>query len=112
MAKYLGIVILTVSVLSFAFYSLRFGLRGIGIDLSEETYIYTPDRTFTNIAIFSHMILGAAAMDLVPFQLVGRVRVRHAGLHRMVGRVIVIASVAVAVGGLSTSPCAARSRDR
>ncbi len=71
MAKYLGIALLAVSVLSFASYSLRFGLRGMGIDLSEETYIYTPDGTFTNIAIFSHMILGAAAVVLVPMQLVG-----------------------------------------
>jgi uncharacterized membrane protein len=101
MARYLGIALLAVSVLSFASYSLRFGLRGMGIDLSEETYIYTPDGTFTNIAIFSHMILGAAAVVLVPMQLVGRVRVLHPWLHRMVGRVIVIASIAVAVGGLT-----------
>ena len=101
MAKYLGIALLAVSVLSFASYSLRFGLRGMGIDLSEETYIYTPDGTITNIAIFSHMILGAAAVVLVPMQLVGRVRVLHPWLHRMVGRVIVIASIAVAVGGLT-----------
>lgn len=99
-ARYSGLVLLALCVLGFAAYSLRFGLRGLGIDLSEETYIYTPGGTFTNLAIFSHMILGAAAMVLVPFQLIGRIRQRLPWLHRMVGRVIVLASVTVAVGGL------------
>lgn len=100
MARYSGLVLLALCVLVFAAYSLRFGLRGLGIDLSGETYIYTPGGTFTNLAIFSHMVLGAAAMVLVPFQLIGRVRQRHPWLHRMVGRVIVLASITVAVGGL------------
>jgi len=101
MARYMVVILLAVFVLGFASYSLRFGLRGIGIDLSDETYIYTTDATFTNLAIFSHMILGAAAMVLVPIQLVSRLRQRHPWLHRMVGRVIVIASTSVAIGGLA-----------
>ena len=101
MAGCLGLVLLAVFVLGFAAYSLRFGLRGIGLDLSDETYIYTPGGTITNIAIFSHMILGAVAMVLVPFQPVAWLRRRYPWLHRMAGRVIVTASVVVALGGLA-----------
>ncbi|MCC5984780.1 MAG: DUF2306 domain-containing protein [Rhodobacteraceae bacterium] len=100
MVRYLGVVVLGTAALGFAAYSLRFGLRGLGIDLSEVTYIYTPGGTFANLAIFGHMILGAAAMVLVPFQLIARIRQRHPWLHRMIGRVIVLASITVAVGGL------------
>jgi hypothetical protein len=39
-------------------------------------------------------------MALVPLQLINRVRMRHPWLHRMTGRVIVIASILVALGGL------------
>ena len=99
-ARYAGLALLALCVLGFAAYSLRFGWRGLGIDLSGETYIYTPGGTVTNFAIFSHMILGAAAMVLVPFQLIGRIRRRQPWLHRMLGRVIVLSSIAVAVGGL------------
>lgn len=101
MAGYLGLLVLALFILGFAAYSLRFGLRGISLDLSDETYIYTPDSAFTNIAIFSHMILGALAMLLVPFQPIERIRRRYPLLHRIAGRVIVVASIAVALGGLA-----------
>ena len=100
MARYSGLVLLALFVLGFAAYSLRFGLRGLGLDLSEETYIYTPGGAVTNLAIFSHMILGAIAMVLVPFQLIGGIRMRHPWLHRVTGRVIVLAAITVAIGGL------------
>lgn len=100
LARYAGVLLFAICVLGFAAYSLHFGLRGIGIDLSEETYIYTPGGTFANIAIFSHMALGALAMVLVPFQLINRIRQSYPRLHRTVGRLIVISSILVAVGGL------------
>ena len=99
-AGYLGVALFILFLLGFAAYSLRFGLRGLGIDLSEESYIYTPGGTLANFAIFSHMILGALAMVLAPMQLIGRIRRRHTRLHRMLGRVIVLASIVVALGGL------------
>ena len=37
MAGYSGLILLALCVLGLAAYSLRFGLRGLGIDLSEET---------------------------------------------------------------------------
>ncbi len=101
MAGYSGLLLLGLFILGFAAYSLRFGLRGVRLDLSDVTYIYTPGDTFTNIAIFSHMILGALAMVLVPFQPIRRLRRRFPWLHRMVGRLIVFASAFVALGGLA-----------
>lgn len=98
--KLFGIALLTLPVLGFAAYSLRFGLRGLGLDLSDETYIFTPDGPVPNLAIFSHMILGAAVMVLVPLQLSRRLRARYPALHRTVGRVIVIAAMIIALGGL------------
>ncbi len=101
MAAYAGGALFAVSLLGFAAYSLRFGLRGVGTDLSDETYIYTPGGPFVNIAIFSHMILGGVAMVLAPVQLSSRIRMRLPRLHRVTGRVIVGASIAVALGGLA-----------
>ena len=99
-AKWLGLALLAVPVLGFALYSLRFGVRGLALDLSEESYIYTPDGVFPNLAIFLHMLLGAVAMALAPLQLVSGLRMRSPRLHRMSGRVIVVASIVVALGGL------------
>lgn len=99
-AKLLGAALLAVPIVGFAVYSLRFGIRGLGLDLSQESYIYTPDGLLPNLAIFSHMLLGAAVMVLAPLQLIGQLRRRYPWLHRMSGRVIAIASIIVALGGL------------
>ncbi len=100
-AKYLGIALLAVPLLGFAAYSLRFGIRGFGVDLTQETYIYTPDGPFTNAAIFSHMVLGGLIMMLAPLQVIGRLRTNYPRVHRITGRAIVAASLIVALGGLS-----------
>ncbi len=100
LAKYLGVALLAVPVLAFAAYSLRFGLRGLGTDLSEETYIYTPDGPISNGAIFMHMLLGGLIMVLAPLQLIARVRTDYPQVHRVAGRVVVMSSIAVALGGL------------
>lgn len=91
---------LALPMLGFAAYSLRFGLRGLGLDLSDETYIFTPDGPVPNLAVFSHMVLGAAAMVLAPLQLSARLRARFPGLHRGTGRTVVLFAMAVAIGGL------------
>ena len=100
-AKYLGVALIAVPVLAFAAYSARFGMRGFGLDLSEETYIYTADGPLTNLAIFSHMLLGGMVMVLAPLQLVSWLRIRYPHVHRITGRVVVIASILVALGGLA-----------
>jgi len=99
-AKYLGVALIAVPVLMFAAYSARFGIRGLGLDLSGETYIYTADGPLTNLAVFSHMLLGGMVMVLIPLQLVSRVRRRYPRVHRITGRVIVVASILLALGGL------------
>jgi hypothetical protein len=100
-AKLLGIAALAVPLLGFAVYSLRFGFRGLGLDLSQETYLYTPDTVLPNLAVFAHMLLGAIVMVLAPLQLVGRLRHRAPRLHRVAGRVIVTGAILGALCGLA-----------
>ena len=100
-AKYLSVALIAVSVLAFAAYSIQFGVRGLGLDLSQVTYIYTAGGPLTNLAIFSHMLLGGMVMVLAPLQLVSRLRTRYPRVHRITGRVVVIASILVALGGLT-----------
>ena len=100
LAKWFGGAVLAAPVLGFAFYSARFGVRGLGLDLSQETYIYTPDGLLPNLAVFSHMLLGAAVMAFAPLQLISGLRLRYPWLHRMTGRAIVIGAIVVALGGL------------
>lgn len=99
-AKFLGVALIAVPVLIFAAYSARFGIRGLGLDLSGETYIYTPSGPLTNLAIFSHMLLGGMVMVLIPLQLVSELRRRYPRVHRITGRVVVVASIMLALGGL------------
>lgn len=99
-AKGLGIALLAIPLFGFAAYALRFGIRGLGVDLTHETYIYTPDGLFTNAAIFSHMVLGGGIMILAPLQLIGHLRRRYPRAHRITGRAITIAALVVALGGL------------
>ena len=101
LAKYLLAVVFGSLGLAFAFYSLRFGARGLVTDLSQETYIYTPNGVATNLAIFSHMAVGALLMVVAPLQLVGRIRSRHPAVHRVTGRCLIVGSVLVALGGLA-----------
>lgn len=100
-AQYLALAILALLGAGFAYYSLRFGFRGFTLDLSRETYIYTPGGALTNLAIFSHMVLGGLIMVIAPLQLLGRVRAKHPAVHRLTGRVIVFASILIALGGLA-----------
>ncbi|MCC6006332.1 MAG: DUF2306 domain-containing protein [Rhodobacteraceae bacterium] len=95
-----GLTLLAVPVLAFAAYSLLFGLRGLGLDLTDETYLYTPDGTSANLAVFSHMVLGALIMVLAPLQLIASLRARFPAAHRVLGRVVVTASIVTALGGL------------
>lgn len=97
---YLGIALLAVSGLAFAAYAMVFGLRGLGLDLSSETYLYTPDSVPPNLAVFSHMVLGGLIMLLAPLQLIGQVRSRYPRLHRIAGRVVVAGAIITALGGL------------
>ncbi len=98
--KYLVLAIFALLGLVFAVYSMQFGVRGLVSDLSQETYIYTPDGLLNNLAIFSHMAIGALLMVFAPLQLIGRIRSRYPAVHRITGRWLVTGSALVAVGGL------------
>lgn len=100
-ARCLAIAVVAVLALAFAAYSLRFGLRGLVADLSDETYLHAAGAPWANLAVFSHMALGAAIMLLAPLQLVTAIRVRYPRLHRVSGRVVIGAALATALGGLS-----------
>ncbi len=97
---YLVLAVFAALGLAFAAYSMRFGVRGLGIDLSAETHLYTPGDERANLAIFAHMILGAAIMVLAPLQLSARLRARRPRVHRAVGYVIFTGAMATALGGL------------
>jgi hypothetical protein len=97
---YTAIIVLAVPGLAFAVYSARLGLRGLGTDLSAETYIFTPDRPILNAAIFGHMVLGGVMMALAPVQLVPWLRSRYPVIHRAIGRLTILMAMAVALAGL------------
>ncbi len=100
-ARYLLVASFAIVGLAFIGYSIRFGLRGLALDLSAQTYLYTPGAALPNLAIFSHMILGGTIMVLAPLQLSGRLRARRPRLHRATGYVIFTGAVATAIGGLA-----------
>lgn len=99
-ALYLGVAVFAVLGAGFVTYSVVFGVRGLGFDLSQESYLYTPGGAISNLAVFSHMILGGLIMLLAPLQLIGRLRMRYPRLHRNSGRLIIVAAIATALGGL------------
>lgn len=39
--------------------------QGLGLDLSDETYIFTPDGPVPNLAVFLHMVLGFALYGIL-----------------------------------------------
>lgn len=88
-------------VLPFALYAARFGMRGLTSDLSAETYLYTADRWLPNLALFSHMLGGAAITVLAPVQLYTGLRRRRLRAHRWAGRLIILLSLTSALGGLA-----------
>lgn len=91
--------LLALLILPFAYYAFDFGQAGLRDDLASPHYLRSP-QTAANIAIFAHMITGAAITLLIPFQLVGPLRRRAPRLHRLSGRLITIAAITTAVGGL------------
>jgi len=92
--------LLALLMLPFALYAVDFGGRALSGTLVEPHYLQG-DNAMRNLAIFSHMILGAALTLLAPLQLIKPLRKRWPALHRWAGRVIVPAAVLTAFGGLT-----------
>lgn len=97
----IALALLTLLSAPFVAYAAHFGLRGLFSDLSAETYLYTAGRWLPNIALFSHMMGGAVVTALVPLQLYTGLRRKWLRAHRWAGRLIVLLSLAAAVGGLT-----------
>lgn len=93
--------LLALLALPFVAYAARFGLRGLTSDLSGETYLFTAGRRLPNLAVFGHMLGGAALTVLAPAQLLTGARRRFLGAHRWAGRAVVALSLATALGGLA-----------
>lgn len=90
-------------ILPFALYAFDFGQAGLRDDLTAPHYLRSMEPA-ANVAIFAHMITGAAITILVPFQLVGPLRRRTPRLHRYAGRFITVAGIVTALGGLVYIP--------
>ena len=55
----------------------------------------------SGLSAYAHLVGGAIALAIGPFQLSGRIRSRHLSLHRLLGRVYVTAIAFGGLGGLS-----------
>ena len=97
------LVLLVLLTLPFAIYAINFAQGGLRDAMPEPHYIRS-DNLIANLSIFSHMAAGAAITVLVPLQLIPSLRLRLPALHRWSGRLIIIAAVATAVGGLVYIP--------
>ncbi len=94
-----SLVLLALLIVPFALYAIDFGQSGLRDALPEPHYIQS-ENTVANVSVFVHMATGAAITALVPFQLIPAIRRRWPALHRWSGRLIIVAGVATAVGGL------------
>ncbi|MEM1077412.1 MAG: DUF2306 domain-containing protein [Pseudomonadota bacterium] len=86
--------------LPFAVYAAVFGWRGLTSDLSAESYLYASGARGAETALSLHMLCGAALTALVLIQAQPVLRRRWPGLHRGMGRILVVGALTTALGGL------------
>ena len=98
-AQTTALLLVALLALPFVLYAANFGQAGLRNALPEPHYIFSANLP-ANLAVFIHMGTGALITLLVPFQLIGPQRRRFPRLHRWSGRVIVIAAIITAIGGL------------
>jgi hypothetical protein len=84
----------------FMLHSVALGARGLGQDLTGLSRLYHPGDRVATLAIFAHMVAGGAITLLAPLQLIPVLRWRWPGLHRALGRLIVVAGLVAGLGGL------------
>ncbi|GFE52248.1 DUF2306 domain-containing protein [Roseobacter cerasinus] len=101
LSLWIGWGLLILLALPFVHWSLTSGVGPLtGADLADNRF-YTPQLTLANLAIFSHMALGAGLMLFIPLQVWPGLRQRWPGYHRWMGRVLCLAGVIVGLGGLT-----------
>ena len=61
----------------------------IGIGASATFYLREPANLGFPTVVALHVVLGAVYLVFAPFQFVKRIRSRHLGYHRRMGRVLV-----------------------
>lgn len=83
----------------FVLHSISFGWRGTTPPW-PDSYLFIADGAAVNAIVALHMMLGATAMLLIPFQLVATIRIRWPAVHRVCGRLVIAGAVATAIGGL------------
>jgi Predicted membrane protein (DUF2306) len=75
----------------------------VGTGASATFYLREPANLgflgFTTIVAL-HVVLGAVYLVFAPFQFVKRIRYRHLGYHRRMGRALVVVSLVVGVTAL------------
>ncbi len=98
-AQTTALLLVALLALPFGLYSLEFAQGGLRNALPEPHYIRS-DNLSANLAIFTHMGTGALITVLAPFQLIAPLRRRFPRLHRWSGRIITLAAVITAIGGL------------
>ncbi|WP_102107019.1 DUF2306 domain-containing protein [Oceaniglobus roseus] len=96
-----ALALLWLLALGFVLYAAGFGWRGLTRDLSGQTYLYTHGGWAANLAVFGHMLAGAAITCLAPLQVSAALRRRFPALHRGMGRVLVAGGMLAGLGGLA-----------
>lgn len=95
-----SLVLTALLVLPFSLYALQFGQGGLRNALPKPHYLLS-DQTAANITVFIHMMTGGVITCLVPLQLIRPLRQIYPALHRWTGRIIVVAAIPTAIGGLA-----------
>ncbi|MEL7100312.1 MAG: DUF2306 domain-containing protein [Pseudomonadota bacterium] len=95
----IGLAVLAIAVQGFVWHSAQRGVLGFGGD--AEALGRLSGTATSNAAIFAHMILGALVTLLSVVQLAGPVRRRWPRVHRVSGRVLAVAALLTALGGLA-----------
>ena len=86
--------------LPFAYYAVERGMSLTDPGEQALSRLFHGGAALSNIAIYGHMIAGGLITALAPLQLSGVLRRRAAGLHRMLGYVLVSAAILTSLGGL------------
>jgi uncharacterized membrane protein len=98
-AKPLGTVALLAAALSsvlMAAVSYRFVPQGVAVAMEHMAYHLDGNA----LALYAHIGIAPVALAVMPFQFWGRLRARHKGLHRLLGRIYVAAVLISGTAGL------------
>lgn len=96
----IGLTLLFVLMADFTRRSVWLGLWGLTNDLDGHSAFYSALMPVVTFIMFSHMITGAALLVMAPLQLIAPIRRNWPGVHRWMGRVMVVLGLFTAFGGI------------